>query len=187
MLRFWHRINAWLWERSWEICGMQSFMVPWNWTTSLWNPRVSRCRCGFLLRIAQSQVRVCATCENCVNEGPFMNCMNHMRICNVPDIFLGCNECSRVLCNNHMMRCYCQDENIRAAILQLLAGWARASRKCLNEYNPGFNPLRGGSSNYRELCFWRNYYESRPLLLLRPWKLHLTEYNLLMKHRSNIF
>ena len=61
---------------------------------------------------------MCATCENCVNEGPFMNCMNHMRICNVPDIFLGCNECSRVLCNHHMMRCYCQDENIRAAILQ---------------------------------------------------------------------
>ena len=60
----------------------------------------------------------CATCDACVNLGPFLNCMKHMRICRYPEIFLGCNECSRVLCKDHMMKCYCEDEKIRAAILQ---------------------------------------------------------------------
>jgi hypothetical protein len=47
-------------------------------------------------------------CDACVNLGPFMNCNQHMRICHANDIFLGCPNCSRVLCGKHL-DCYCYD------------------------------------------------------------------------------
>jgi hypothetical protein len=50
----------------------------------------------------------CNTCDTCIELGQFMNCMNHMKLCNADDIFLGCENCSRVLCPKHMMNCYCR-------------------------------------------------------------------------------
>lgn len=49
-----------------------------------------------------------AYCDACINLGPFMNCNQHMRICQANDIFLGCPNCSRLLCGDHL-DCYCYD------------------------------------------------------------------------------
>ena len=99
---------------------------------------------------------MCATCEVCVNLGPFMNCPNHMRVCNNPVIYVGCNDCSRVLCYDHRNKCYCEDVEKRAAFLQPTRR-VRARAGIAQMVQPGIHPTRG-SSNNRDIinCSWRS-------------------------------
>ena len=46
-------------------------------------------------------------CFDCVQSGKFINCERHMMPCNAADIFLGCDNCPRFLCGEHMLTCYC--------------------------------------------------------------------------------
>ena len=63
-----------------------------------------------------------ATCDSCVNLGPYVNCNLHMPTCDANNIFLGCNNCSRLLCGKHIA-CHCRNSNAATYIVvKYLAG-----------------------------------------------------------------
>jgi hypothetical protein len=48
------------------------------------------------------------SCADCAQLGPFADCpQGHMLLCNAPDVFDACTHCSRLLCSNHHLGCYC--------------------------------------------------------------------------------
>jgi hypothetical protein len=78
---------------------------------------------------------ISATCGDCKNLGPFMNCKRHMRTCH-DDIFLGCENCSRLLCKKHIA-CFCRSS--KPATLQRGKNTSPGqctSRGCSNGTNP---------------------------------------------------
>ena len=78
-------------------------------------------------------------CDACVNLGPVMNCKKHMRICQANDVFLGCPNCSRVLCPKHL-DCYC----FQAVVAILQNGKNTSPGQCTSRgRSNGTNPSPG--------------------------------------------